>query len=396
MSNLIVFNVYEEERLTGSKDLRYSTLLKTNLTATEVVDSFEVYEGFSICVVEGIALSFIDFSCINISPESIKEKLKTVPTTDESPQISLPSKCSIKIESESNDERLPRSKNELVYTYKGFECGASGFGETIVQWVVTHPCEMIFIGGWIWDRTKDLISFILKTIFKKAVQSQSDLSAPILFSPKRFHKKLSQLINLDPLYFQILEISPIAQGKYNIVVRTIKNEKYEVVSTTNGDILSLKLSGDQGKGKIKWSKRHPFLCTCGQTFLFIILEAILLCVIYLISCQYPVAEREDYAEFLILILSGINLLAVLILSILCRKFSRIPLSLVNEVRGVIYGMAGVALLSKILVSYGVISDLTRSWGSANLVDILACYIAFDTLISIAANEYEPVNRQDNP
>lgn len=163
-----------------------------------------------------------------------------------------------------------------------------------------------------------------------------------------------------------------------------------------------KQTGHQNSGvaagqqvKEKWSKRHPHLCKGGRTILFMILELILFFAIYFASYKQPVAEREDYAEFVILILSGINLLAVLILSVLCRRILRIPLSLVNEVRAVIYGMAGVALLSKILVSYGVISDFTKSWGSANLVDILACYIAFDTLISIAANELGPVEDQGN-
>lgn len=71
MSNRIVFNVYEENRFTGLKNLTYSTILKTNLTAAEVVDFLEVYDGFRAYVVEGIALSFVDFSCLVISSDSI-------------------------------------------------------------------------------------------------------------------------------------------------------------------------------------------------------------------------------------------------------------------------------------------------------------------------------------
>ena len=46
MSNRILINVYLEDRMTGTKDLKYSDVIVTPSTATEVVDSFEVNEGF--------------------------------------------------------------------------------------------------------------------------------------------------------------------------------------------------------------------------------------------------------------------------------------------------------------------------------------------------------------
>lgn len=242
MSNRIVFRVYEENRFTGLKSLTYSITLKTNLTAAEVVDFLEVYDGFSAYVVEGIALSFVDFSCLVISSDAIVSKLKCVPTVDEEPRIVLPGKCIIKIENENNEEVLTRNKNELVYTYSRYECGASGFGETIIQWVSTHPVEMIFIGGWIWDRAKDIWAFFRNSIFRATASEDKD--TPIIFSPRKFHKNLSNLMNLDPFYFQIIDISPITQGKHIITVRTIKNEKYQVIAKANGDIISLEKQVD--------------------------------------------------------------------------------------------------------------------------------------------------------
>lgn len=223
MSNRIVFNLYEEDIKTGSKTLKYSTLLTTRLTATAVIDQLKVDDGFSAHVVEGIVLSFVDFSCINVSPEYVISGLKTIPSVSEEPQINLPGKCTIRFKSEINDEVLLRDKNELVYTYDRFECSASGFGETVLQWVATHPIEMIFVGGWIWDRTKDIWGF-LRSKLNKTV-SVDDENAPFIFSPKKFHKKLAKLMNIDSFYFQIIGISPVVRGKYVINVRTIKNEE---------------------------------------------------------------------------------------------------------------------------------------------------------------------------
>ena len=238
MSNRIVFNLYEENIETGDKSLTYSTLLTTKLTATAIVNQLNVDEGFSVHVVEGIVLSFVDFSCIHVSPEYVVSVLKKIPSVSEKPKINLPGKCMIQFESEINDEMLVRNKNELVYTYNRFECGASGFGETVLQWVTEHPIAMIFIGGWIWDRTKDIWCSLRSKLFKTA--SADDENTPILFSPKKFHKKLAKLMNIDSFYFQIIGISPMTRGKYEIKVRTIKNEEYTVVAKANADIISIK------------------------------------------------------------------------------------------------------------------------------------------------------------
>lgn len=245
MSYRIVFNLYKEEIETGSKTLEYSTLLTTRLTATAVIDLLKVDEGFSVHVVEGIALSFVDFTCINVSIKYVVFRLKTIPSVSEKPQINLPGKCLIRSKSEINDEVLLRDKNELVYTYDRFECGASGFGETVLQWVAEHPIEMIFVGGWIWDRTKDIWVFLRNKLFKTV--SIYDEDAPIIFSPKRFHKKLAKLMNIDPFYFQIIGISPVTRGKHVINVRTIKNEEYIVVAKVKGDIISIK-KNESAKG----------------------------------------------------------------------------------------------------------------------------------------------------
>lgn len=240
MSNRILINVYLEDRITGTKDLKYSYVIVTPLTASEVVDSFNVNEGFYVQVTDGLVLSFVDFSCIILSPEEIIEKIKRLPSTSKEPIIELPKKCILQIERESNEELLTRSGQELVYTYSRFECGASGFGELLIiisQWVTKHPIAMVFIGGWIWDKTKDLWNY-LRGKRKRGI-FENEKNVPISFSPRKFHKKLAKMMNLDMFAFQITNISPVHRGKHKITVRTIKNEHYQVLAKASGDIISI-------------------------------------------------------------------------------------------------------------------------------------------------------------
>lgn len=237
MSNKIIFTLYEENIASDSKTSRYSTLLLTELTATTVVDCLNAHDGFSVHIIEGAVLSFVDFSCIQVSPDYIISALANIPTTDIMPLIHLPDKCILHFDNEINEEVLPRHPNELVYTCSRFECGASGFSETIAYWVAAHPIEMIFIGGWIWDRTKELFHFLRSKLFK--TPSVTSEISPIAFSPKKFHKKLAKFMNIDLFSFQIIGITPLKQGQHIINVRTIKNDEFFVVTKSNGEIVSI-------------------------------------------------------------------------------------------------------------------------------------------------------------
>ena len=240
MSNKILINVYLEDRVAGTKDLKYCDVIVSPFTASEVVDSLGVNEGFFVQVTEGLVLSFIDFSCIILSPEEIIEKIKRMPLASNEPAINLPKKCILQIESESNDEPLTRSGQELVYTYSRFECGASGFGVLLIgisQWAASHPIAMIFIGGLVWDRTKDAWNYLRGKRSRGIFENEKNV--PISFAPRKFHKKVAKMMNLDVFAFQITNISPVHRGKHTITIRTIKNERYQVLAKANGEIISI-------------------------------------------------------------------------------------------------------------------------------------------------------------
>ena len=240
MSNRIVINVYDEDRDTGSQELIYTDVVITSLSASEVVDYFKVSEGFSAQVIEGQVLSFVDFSCITVSTEDIIKKVKELPLDAEKPVVTLPGRCIIHIKSETNEGVLSRSAAELVYTYSRFECGASGFAETVVQWAKDHPIAMMFIGIYVGNLVNAFWNKLKFWACKKRRKGAFDFerNTPISFNPKKFQKNFSKMTNIEIFNFQLTGITPLHRGKHIVSVRTVKNKKYEVTVKADGSILS--------------------------------------------------------------------------------------------------------------------------------------------------------------
>ena len=239
MSKKIVLRVYQEERFTGEKKLMYSDVIVTEITASEIIDFLQVDDGFSVCIVEGNVLSFLDFSCIAVQADKVVSRLKEVPVAEETPETYLPGRCILSVTEECNEAPLVRPGQELVYICNRVECGASGFEETVIAWAAGHPIAMIFIGGLLWDWTKELWHKIKCRLGFRSTNTEG--AAPIAFSPKKFHKNLSQLLNLGRNDFQIIKIGRVKRGEHKVLIRIIKNETYEVTADTNGKIISANL-----------------------------------------------------------------------------------------------------------------------------------------------------------
>lgn len=242
MSYRVVINVYDEDRETTSRELVYTDVVVTSLTATEVVDCFKASEGFSVQVIEGLVLSFVDFSCITVSTEDIIKKVKELSLVDEKPVVELPGRCRIHIKSETNEELLPRSATDLVYKFSRYECGASGLAEIVIQWATDHPIEMMLIGipignfiNLLWSKLK---FWVCNKKSKGAFEYEKN--TPISFNPKKFQKNFSKMMNVEAFSFQLTGIMPLHRGKHMVSVRTIKNKEYEVTVKADGSILSYK------------------------------------------------------------------------------------------------------------------------------------------------------------
>lgn len=242
MSNRVVINVYDEYRETNSQELIYTDVIVTSLSAVEIVDYFEVSDGFSVHIIEGQVLSFVDFSCITLPTEDVIKKVKELPLKDEEPVVDLPGRCTIRIKSETNEELLSRNATELVYTYDKFECGASGFAETVVQWAKDHPIEMMLIGIPVGNCVNAFWSKLKFWTCKKKRKGafENEKNTPISFDPKKFQKSFSKMMNIEIFSFQLTGITPLHRGKHIVSVRTIKNKEYEVTVKADGSILSYK------------------------------------------------------------------------------------------------------------------------------------------------------------
>lgn len=117
----------------------------------------------------------------------------------------------VHIKSETNEELLPRSATELVYTYNRFECGASGFAETVVQWAMDHPIEMMLIGIPVGNFVNAFWSKLKFWTCKKKRKGafENEKNTPISFDPKKFQKNFSKMMNIEVFCFQLTEF---AQG----------------------------------------------------------------------------------------------------------------------------------------------------------------------------------------
>jgi len=241
MSKRVVLHVYEEDRLTGEKQLKYSDVVVTELTASEIVDFLQVDNGFSACIVEGRVLSFLDCSCIVLPVDVVVNRLKKLPISKDVPEVVIPDRCILTVTAQSNEEALARSGQELVYVCERVECGASGFSELIIEagkWASNHPWAMVFVGGFLWDWTKKLCDLLRRWLGSTVRPKEGH--APIAFSPKKFHKNLAGLLDLGAHDFQIIKIGREKRGEHKVIIRTIKDETYEIAANTKGRIISVK------------------------------------------------------------------------------------------------------------------------------------------------------------
>jgi len=243
MNNRILVNIYDQDLLSGVKKLKYSKLVTTELTATNVAQQLEVGDGFVSHVIEGIVLSFVDFFCIHVSPNDAILKIEQLSTSNKTSSIHLPDKCLLKSEKENNDIALSRRNNELVYTYNRTELGASGFGETIIEFASNHPIAMMFIGGFVWDRVKELKTFLFRKVFR--LKSSNNTTDYIVFSVKRFHENFSISLSIKALDFQIIDIYQEERKKYIITIRTVNNKKYKAMAKNNGEIITVEEDLDE-------------------------------------------------------------------------------------------------------------------------------------------------------
>lgn len=244
----ILFSVYKEDRDTDKRTLIYRKIVETNKSLKEIDDILQLYDGFHSTLESGSNLTFWDIYCFFDISQDIIEKIDTIPLSG----------CIISGENEAkvfwieeydpgntDAASYPDESKYFLYQLSRFECGASSF-EAMVLWASNHPWLMVFIGGFIWDISKIIVSSVFKTIRKvfgirvekEYVKRRKKLVA---FDSRKFYDNFSKMININKYDCQIVSLNRIKSNRFEVYVRTNSYEYYEVKCTCRGNIISLNI-----------------------------------------------------------------------------------------------------------------------------------------------------------
>ena len=96
---------------------------------------------------------------------------------------------------------------------------------------------MIFIGGFLWDMCKLVVKKVCRHFgFKPAFKAKS---RPMVLMVGRFYRKFEQLTHIRRDDCQIVSLKRVRPGVFSVLVRTITDEKFKVLSRATGTIESL-------------------------------------------------------------------------------------------------------------------------------------------------------------
>ena len=242
----ILVSLYNENYDTSETTFVYSKWIRVE-SGIEAIKTVEQYfannGGYQYEAYFGQNLSFCDFYCFFNNAMDLIPIVDNLDTHNcDSEPTKFPKLFRICIEDQQIDEIKERHFQESVFLYyrSRYECGAQGL-EDITYWMSAHPFAMVFIGGFIWDFTK-WVFCKAKTAFLGKKHGKP-IEKPFVFHSKKFYKSFEMLTKTKAKDCQIITFKQNKKGKYQLTVRTIKNELYKVCSSSSGIIESIKPIG---------------------------------------------------------------------------------------------------------------------------------------------------------
>lgn len=230
-----MLSIYTEKYDSGIASLVFSKWIFTDLKMDEIENLLQLQDGFHSEFTYGQTLSFFDIYFFVNCEETIT-KIQAIPEgTPHYLDKRVPTFLRVE---EFNpgiaDEAVPLFPSKVfLYSLSRYERGASGYS-AIVYWMSTHPLEMVFIGGFLYDCAKIFICKVWSKISGRGIWTST--SKPVVLRLKRFYKNFEALTQINSKDCQIIKIKQMKSGKLNIIVRTVKNEQYQIVTHASGKI----------------------------------------------------------------------------------------------------------------------------------------------------------------
>ncbi len=234
----VCFSIYKEDHELGVKELVTSLWVQTNWSLQKIEEHIAVQDGFHSEMVIGENLSFFDYYCFFDDCSDLAERIKSIPNDDQEILVRrTPGILRVRKSGPDNDDApiYPTKERCYLYNLSRYECGASGFGE-VVYWASSHPLEMMFIGGVIYDVTKWLVLKALE-VFK--IRKHANAMPPMFLNTKRLYRNFSQSVNIRSRDCQITKLHHLKAGSFHVKMRTITNRVFKIKCNAKGKIESL-------------------------------------------------------------------------------------------------------------------------------------------------------------
>lgn len=233
----IVFSVYSENRITEEKQLHFSDIIETEMSLSQIDEHLKLQDRYHSVLEGGQGLAFWDIYCFGDFVQDVIEKVKSIPVSEKSTNISYePKVLIIQQFNPGNSDYIVYPEDDcFFYHISRFECGASGFG-AIIALTQSDPIFAAIIV----ETIKYFVVKLWRIIFRnKNNDSNTQNNRIVYFKAKRFYSSFEQITNIDKENCSIVELKRITGGKYKVRVRTIDNEVFNVKSTSSGKIVNL-------------------------------------------------------------------------------------------------------------------------------------------------------------
>lgn len=230
-----LFSVYIEDHETGNIELKESFWVQTNWSIEQIEKHIALYNGFRSEIAIGDNLSFFDYFCYFADYNEIISRIKEIPNNTivenrrKNPCIFRVTKFD---PGYADAPVYPQNQNYYLFEIDRYECGASGY-EAIVYWASTHPLEMVFIGGVIFDITKWFLSRVLRFF---GLNKHIKPARPEVLNTKNLYRNFSKVIKENVSHCQITKINRIKTGTFHVKMRTLTGKGFMIKCFWDGSI----------------------------------------------------------------------------------------------------------------------------------------------------------------
>ncbi len=234
----IVFSVFNEDTETSRATLINTKCIQTDWSIDEIDRHFDITEGFHYEVQWGQTIAFWEIYSYCKGAQFFVDKIDSIPKSSKrQSRVKYPILAWVEESDGYLLGELRNTKKQKLYfcEFSREELGASGYS-AITLWMASHPFEMIFIAGLIWDMTKWILKQLFSLLFRKS--KGITLQRRELFRVKRFFRNFRTFTKVPASNAQIISMRKLHTGLFELIIRTGENEEYKVKSDTKGNLQS--------------------------------------------------------------------------------------------------------------------------------------------------------------